>query len=48
MVTCLAPLWPDAEMVGGVLTEAGVPNAVIDLDWLRRSWPSPSGDRFNG
>jgi len=43
----LAPLWPDAEMVSGVLTEAGVPNAVIDLDWLRRSWPSPAGDRFN-
>ena len=36
-----------AEMVGDVLTEAGVPNAVIDLDWLRRSWPSPDGDRFN-
>ena len=36
-----------AEMVGDLLTEAGVPNAVIDLDWLRRSWPSPEGDRFN-
>src|SRR5665647_1092359 len=36
-----------AEMVGDLLTEAGVPNAVIDLDWLRRSWPSPTGDRFN-
>ena len=36
-----------AEMVGNLLTEAGVPNAVIDLDWLRRSWPSPEGDRFN-
>jgi len=36
-----------AEMVGDLLTEAGVPNAVIDLDWLRRSWPSPDGDRFN-
>ena len=36
-----------AEMVGDLLTEAGVPNAVIDLDWLRRSWPSPAGDRFN-
>ena len=30
-----------AEMVGDLLTEAGMPNAVIDLDWLRRSWPSP-------
>lgn len=36
-----------AEMVGDLLTEAGVPNAVIDLDWLRRSWPSPASDRFN-
>ena len=34
-------------LVGDLLTEAGVPNAVIDLDWLRRSWPSPAGDRFN-
>jgi hypothetical protein len=31
----------------GQLTEAGVPSAVVDLDWLRRSWPSPAGDRFN-
>jgi adenylylsulfate kinase len=37
-----------AEMVGDLLTEADVPNAVIDLDWLRQSWPSPAGDRFNG
>jgi adenylylsulfate kinase len=36
-----------AEMVGHLLSEAGVPNAVIDLDWLRRSWPSSAGDRFN-
>jgi adenylylsulfate kinase len=36
-----------AEIAGDLLTEAGVPNAVIDLDWLRRSWPSPAGDRFN-
>ncbi|WP_328325883.1 MULTISPECIES: AAA family ATPase [unclassified Streptomyces] len=36
-----------AESVGGLLTDAGVANAVIDLDWLRRSWPRPSGDRFN-
>ncbi|MFE2993248.1 hypothetical protein [Streptomyces sp. NPDC059262] len=36
-----------AERVGGLLTDAGVPNAVIDLDWLRQSWPAPVGDRFN-
>jgi adenylylsulfate kinase-like enzyme len=36
-----------AEMVGHLLSEAGVPHAVIDLDWLRQSWPSPPDDRFN-
>lgn len=36
-----------AESVGGLLTDADIPNAVIDLDWLRQSWPTPSGDRFN-
>lgn len=36
-----------AEGVGGLLTDAGVPNAVIDLDWLSQSWPTPAGDRFN-
>lgn len=32
-----------AEGVGGLLTDAGVPNAVIDLDWLRQSWPAAGG-----
>jgi adenylylsulfate kinase len=36
-----------AGMVGDLLSEEGIANAVIDLDWLRRSWPSPSSDRFN-
>jgi adenylylsulfate kinase len=36
-----------AEVVGDWLNEAQIPNAVIDLDWLRRTWPSPPGDRFN-
>jgi adenylylsulfate kinase len=36
-----------ADAVGGLLGEAGVPYAVIDLDALRRSWPSPPGDPFN-
>lgn len=36
-----------AEAVGDTLSQAEEPNAVIDLDWLRRSWPSPPGDRFN-
>jgi hypothetical protein len=34
-------------MVGDLLSEEGIANAVIDLDWIRRSWPSPAGDRFN-
>lgn len=36
-----------AESVGELLADAGIPHAVIDLDWLRQSWPAPSGDRFN-
>ncbi|WP_377267710.1 hypothetical protein [Peterkaempfera sp. SMS 1(5)a] len=36
-----------AESVGDLLADAGVPNAVIDLDWLSKSWPRPAGDRFN-
>ncbi len=36
-----------AEAVGAWLALRGVPGAVIDLDWLRRCWPSPPGDRFN-
>lgn len=36
-----------AEMVGDLLTEHGIANAVIDLDWLRRAWPSPAGDPYN-
>ncbi|WP_425563916.1 hypothetical protein, partial [Nonomuraea longicatena] len=30
-----------------LLDEKGVPGAVIDVDWLRRSWPSPPDDPFN-
>ncbi|MGQ4511066.1 hypothetical protein [Streptomyces sp. DW26H14] len=36
-----------AEAAGELLADAGVPHAVIDLDWLRKSWPAPAGDRFN-
>ena len=36
-----------AEAVGALLAENGVPHAVIDLDRLSQSWPTPSGDRFN-
>ncbi|MFF5075979.1 adenylyl-sulfate kinase [Actinoplanes sp. NPDC000266] len=37
-----------AEAIGDLLTRAGVANAVVDVDWLRRSWPHPPEDRFNG
>ncbi|MEV6867168.1 adenylyl-sulfate kinase [Streptosporangium subroseum] len=36
-----------ADTVGDLLIGTEVPHAVIDLDWLRRSWPTPPGDRFN-
>jgi adenylylsulfate kinase len=37
-----------ADAAGDLLADAGVPNAVIDLDWLRRAWPAPPDDPFNG
>lgn len=36
-----------AEAVGDWLRAQAIPHAVIDLDGLRNSWPSPPGDRFN-
>lgn len=36
-----------ADAIGGLLAGARIPSAVIDLDWLRRSWPQPPGDRFH-
>lgn len=36
-----------AAAVGTLLVVSGVPHAVIDLDGLRTSWPSPPGDPFN-
>ena len=36
-----------AEAVGDALAQRAVPHAVLDVDWLRRSWPSPPGDPFN-
>jgi adenylylsulfate kinase len=36
-----------AAAVGQLLTRSRVPNAVIDVDDLRRAWPSPPDDRFN-
>ena len=36
-----------AEAIGDLLRDAQVPNAVIDVDWLRAAWPAPPGDPFN-
>jgi len=36
-----------ASAAGDLLATAEVPHAVIDLDWLASSWPSPPDDRFN-
>ena len=37
-----------ADTIGDLLAHAGIANAVIDVDWLRRSWPCPPEDPFNG
>ena len=36
-----------ADALGDLLADREIPHAVIDLDWLRRAWPSPPGDPFN-
>lgn len=36
-----------AETIGDLLSDAGIAHAVIDVDWLRRSWPRPPDDPFN-
>ncbi|MFF5141882.1 hypothetical protein ACFY6U_19485 [Streptomyces sp. NPDC013157] len=36
-----------AEAMGELLAEAEIPNAVMDLDRLCQSWPTPPADRFN-
>lgn len=35
-----------AEILGDQLSRRGIPGAVIDVDWLRRSWPAPADDPF--
>lgn len=35
-----------AERLGDELERCGIPGAVIDVDWLRRSWPASPGDPF--
>ncbi|WP_420000662.1 hypothetical protein [Streptomyces boninensis] len=36
-----------ADAAGDLLTGAGVPHAVMDLDWLCRAWLRPEDDPFN-
>jgi adenylylsulfate kinase len=36
-----------AEAIHARLSQAQVPNAMFDVDALRRAWPQPPGDRFN-
>jgi adenylylsulfate kinase len=36
-----------AGALGDQLAQAKIANAVIDVDWLRRSWPCPPNDPFN-
>ncbi|MFD4642423.1 hypothetical protein ACFWN2_34300 [Lentzea sp. NPDC058436] len=36
-----------AEAVGDRFRETGTPHAVVDLDWLSKCWPAPSGDPFH-
>ncbi|MDN6398936.1 MAG: AAA family ATPase [Brachybacterium sp.] len=34
------------DAIGEELAARGVPGAALDLDWLRRAWPTPAGDPF--
>jgi adenylylsulfate kinase-like enzyme len=36
-----------ADALGDLLAQAKIANAVVDVDWLRRSWPCPPDDPFN-
>ncbi|GGP75679.1 ATP-binding protein [Streptomyces melanogenes] len=36
-----------ADLLGDLLSDAGVPHAVMDLDRLCQSWPAPEDDPFN-
>jgi hypothetical protein len=35
-----------AELLGDEVAQLGIPGALIDVDWLRRSWPAPPDDPF--
>lgn len=36
-----------SQQLGHLLTALEVPHTVIDMDWLRDTWPQPPDDRFN-
>lgn len=35
-----------AELLGDEVEQLGISGALIDVDWLRRSWPAPPDDPF--
>ncbi|GAA1487778.1 AAA family ATPase [Brachybacterium sacelli] len=35
------------DAVGEELAARGIPSSALDLDWLRRSWPTPADDPFH-
>jgi len=35
-----------ADQLGEEIEKRGIPGAVIEVDWLRRAWPSPREDPF--
>ncbi|MGO3312845.1 MAG: AAA family ATPase [Brachybacterium tyrofermentans] len=35
------------DAIADELEVRSIPGSAFDLDWLRRSWPAPPGDRFN-
>lgn len=36
-----------SQHLGDLLTAREIPHTVIDMDWLRDTWPRPADDRFN-
>lgn len=33
--------------LGDLLAAAGLPHTLVDMDWLRSTWPAPRDDRFH-
>jgi predicted kinase len=36
-----------SQQLGSLLSAREIPHTVIDMDWLRDTWPQPADDRFN-